>query len=196
MSLLGRPAIEALGLVTRVNAIESRENLIAKYPELFKGLGTLKGEYHIKLKQGAKPFALPTPRRVALPLLPKVQAELQRMEQLGVITRVDKPTDWCAGMVVVSKPNGNVQICVDLSKLNECVHRERLILPSVEQILAQLTGARVFSKLDANSGFWQIRLSEESAILTTFITPFGRFCFSTSRSKCQTSLLDLREWSV
>ena len=111
-------------------------------------------------------------------MLPKVQAELQRMEQLGVITRVDKPTDWCAGMVVVPKPNGNVRICVDLTKLNECVHRERLILPSVEQILAQLTGAKVFSKLDANSGFWQIRLSEESAILTTFITPFGRFCFN------------------
>ena len=178
MSLLGRPAIEALGLVTRVNAIESQENLIAKYPELFKGLGTLKGEYHIKHKQEAKPFTLSTPRRVALPLLPKVQAELQRMEQLGVITRVDKPTDWCAGMVVVPKPNGNVRICVDLTKLNECVHRERLILPSVEQILAQLTGAKVFSKLDANSGFWQIRLSEESAILTTFITPFGRFCFN------------------
>ena len=36
----------------------------------------------------------------------------------------------------------------------------------------------MFSKLDANSGFWQIGLSPESAKLTTFITPFGRFCFN------------------
>ena len=44
-------------------------------------------------------------------------------------------------------------------------------------MLAQLSGARVFSKLDANSGFWQIPLAPESALLTTFITPFGRYCF-------------------
>ena len=50
-------------------------------------------------------------------------------------------------------------------------------LPAVEQSLAHLAGAHVFSTLDANSGFWQIPLDEESALLTTFITPFGRYCF-------------------
>ena len=65
----------------------------------------------------------------------------------------------------------------DLSRLNESVCRERHPLPVVEQVLAQLTGAKLFSKLDSNSGFWQIPLSPESALLTTFITPFGRFCF-------------------
>ena len=48
----------------------------------------------------------------------------------------------------------------------------------MEQILAQIAGARVFSKLDANSEFWQIPLSKESSLLTTFITPYGRFCFN------------------
>lgn len=47
-----------------------------------------------------------------------------------------------------------------------------------ENTLGLLQGARVFSKLDANSGFWQILLSEESKSLTTFISPFGRFCFN------------------
>ena len=77
-------------------------------------------------------------------------------------------------MVVVLKANGQVRICVNLTKL---VHRVRYQLPAVEQILAQLTGATVFMKLDANSGFWQVSLSSESAFLTTFITPFGCFCF-------------------
>ena len=48
----------------------------------------------------------------------------------------------------------------------------------MEETLAQLAGAKVFSKLDANSGFWQIPLEEESRLLTTFLTPFGRFCFN------------------
>ena len=99
------------------------------------------------------------------------------MEQLGVIARIQEPTEWCSGMVVVPKANGQVRICVDLTKLNQNVCRERYPLPAVEQILAQLSGATVFTKLDANSGFWQMPLSPASAPLTTFITPFDRFCF-------------------
>ena len=99
------------------------------------------------------------------------------MEQLGVIARIQEPTEWCSGMVVVPKANGQVRICVDLTKFNQNVCRERYPLPAVEQILAQLSGATVFTKLDANSGFWQMPLSPASAPLTTFITPFGRFCF-------------------
>ena len=72
------------------------------------------------------------------------------MLKLGVIRRVDEPTPWCAGMVVVPKPNGDVRICVDLTKLNESVCRERHLLPAVDEILAQLRGAKVFTKLDAN----------------------------------------------
>ena len=45
--------------------------------------------------------------------------ELARMEKLGVIRKVDKPTNWCAGMVTVPKSNGNIRIGVDLTKLNE-----------------------------------------------------------------------------
>ena len=71
-----------------------------------------------------------------------------------------------------------MRICVDLTKLNENVCRERHILPSVEQVLAQIGDAKHFSKLDANSGFWQIELDEQSSKLTTFITPFGRFRFN------------------
>ena len=82
------------------------------------------------------------------------------MEKLGVICRVYTSTEWCAGMVVIPKGNKKVRICVDLTKLNNSVCREHHILPSVEQTLAQLSGAKVFSKLNANSGFWQIRLSE------------------------------------
>ena len=47
----------------------------------------------------------------------------------------------------------------------------------MDQTLAQLAGAKLFSKLDANSGFWQIQLAPSSSLLTTFIAPFGRFCF-------------------
>ena len=81
----------------------------------------------------------------------KIGEELERMERLGVIAKVEVPTDWCAGMVVIPKTNGKVRICVDLTKLNQSVCNENAT-PAVEQTLAQLTGAQVFSKLDTNSG--------------------------------------------
>ena len=73
---------------------------------------------------------------------------------------------------------GEVRICVDLKALNENVLRECYPIPVVDDTLAQLSGATVFSKLDANSGFSQVPLSDESRLLTTFITPFGRYCFN------------------
>ena len=114
------------------------------------------------MKDNPEPFSLMTPRRVALPLLPKVKEEVLRMEKLGVISPVNEPTEWCSGMVVVPKPNGSVRICVDLMKLNENAMRQRHIMPSVEQTLAQLNEAKLFSKLDANFGFWQIPLCKQS----------------------------------
>ena len=78
-------------------------------------------------------------------------------------------------MVVVQKPNGKVRVCVDLTKLNESVIRERHLMPADDQTLAQFSEAKVFSKIDANSGYYQIPLAEESRLLTSFITPFGVF---------------------
>ena len=130
------------------------------------------------MKTGATPFSLYTPRHVPIPLRPKVKTELERMEKMGVIRKVEEPTPWCAAKVVAPKKVGAIRICVDLKPLNDNVLREVHPLPKVNDILAQLTGAKVFSKLDANSGFWQIPLAEESQLLTTFITSFGRYCFN------------------
>ena len=111
--LLGRPAIEKLGLLMRIGAIDqdTSSHIIRQFPLLFEGLGKLQGEYRSKLQKGATPYALTCPRIVALPLLKPVEQELRRMEELGVIAKVDHPTDWCAGMVVVPKTNGRVRMC-------------------------------------------------------------------------------------
>ena len=71
-SLLGRPAIEALNLIVRVDAVDTGEKYKAAFPKLFEGLGSIPGEYTIQLEEHATPFSLNTPRRVALPLLSAV----------------------------------------------------------------------------------------------------------------------------
>ena len=81
-------------------------------------------------------------------------------------------------MVAIPKKSGTVRICVDLKRLNQSVIREVYPLPKVDETLAELSGATIFTCLDGNSGFWQIPLSPESRLLTTFITPFERYCFN------------------
>ena len=90
---------------------------------------------------------------------------------------VDQSTSWCAGMITVPKKNGTVCICVHLKMLNENVLREIHFLPKVDET-ALLSWATCFLKLDADSGFWQIPLSADAHLLTTFLTPYGWFCFN------------------
>ena len=75
------------------------------------------------------------------------------------------------------KQNGDVRMCVDLTKLNEAVLRETYTMPSVETTMGRISNGTVFTKLDANSGFYQIELAPECRKLTTFITPLGRYVF-------------------
>ena len=91
---------------------------------------------------------------------------------------MDQPTDWVNSLVVIEKPKTKkLHICLDPRPLNAAICREHFQLPTIEDITTRLTGARIFSKLDANHGYWQIPLSNSSQLLTTFNSPFGRYCF-------------------
>ena len=79
-----------------------------------------------------------------------------------------------AGVEIFNSFNNiKIRICSDMTRLNKAVKREIHPMATVEGSLAQVKG-NVFSKLDANSGFWQIPLHETSWNLTTFLTPWGR----------------------
>lgn len=176
--LLGTPAIKALQLIGVGAVQEKEENYKEKYPKLFQGLGRMKDtKYVIRLEENAKPFAVAAPRRLSLPMKKKVEEELRRLQDDDIIRPVTNPTDWCAPIVAVPKPNEKIRLCIDFTKLNESVKREYFPLPTTDHLLAQLDGAKVFSKLDCNNGFHQIELDEKSQELTTFITPVGRFCY-------------------
>ena len=75
---------------------------------------------------------------------------------MGVIEKSSKPTPWYAGMVVVPKRDGKIRICINLKPLNESLLCEIHPFLKVEDTLAQLSGAKLVSKLDINSEFWRI----------------------------------------
>ena len=118
------------------------------------------------------------PRRVPFALRDRQKSELDKEESLGVIVIVDKPTDWVNSITIVEKKNGSLRICLDPRDLNKALKREHYSCPTVDDIAAKLHGARVFTVLDATSGYLQVILDEKSSLLTTCNTPFGRYRFT------------------
>lgn len=99
------------------------------------------------------------------------------MEYQGIIKRVDHHTDWCSSMTISVKKDGTLRLCLDPKRLNQNLRRCPHKIPTLEEITPGFTGAKYFSKLDAKAGYWSIHLEEKSQELTTFRTPFGRYCF-------------------
>ena len=178
--ILGLPTSEKLNLIKRVMVVDNVQNcyqdLLAKFSNCFGELGMLPREYHIMLKDDVKPVDMP-PRKIPIALKDQLKDELDIMVKNGVIIPIQEPTDWVNSLVIVEKPNGKLRICLDPRPLNRAIKREHFQLPTTENILSQMSGARYFSKLDASQGYWHIKVDEESSKLLTFATPFGRYHF-------------------
>ena len=178
--IIGLQTSENLNLIKRVMVVDNVHNpyqdLINKFDDCFGELGVLPREYHITLKDDVKPVVMP-PRKIPIALKDKLKEELEKMVQKDVIVPIQEPTDWVNSLVIVEKINKKLRICLDPRPLNKAVKREHFQLPTTEDILAQMSGARYFSKLDASQGYWHIKVDEESSRLITFATPFGRYRF-------------------
>ena len=186
--VIGLQTCNDLNLVKRVSAVDTQrvENsssdtsnldvneILKKYEDVFDGIGCLEGAYRIKIDSSVTPVVHP-PRKIPFTQRENVKEELDRMEALGVIRKADEPTEWVSSLVVVQKPNGKVHVCLDPRDLNKAIQGEHYPMKTVEEVAAELSDAKVFSVLDATSGFWHIKLDEASTQLLTFNTPFGRY---------------------
>lgn len=150
--------------------------MIQNYQDVFEGLGCLPQECHITVLPDVKP-KIDAQRRIPFKLHKQLKDELDRMEKMQVIERVIKPTKWVSSIVIVEKPNKKLRICLDPRNLNNAIQRSHYPMPTIEDIRYKLNGAKVFSHLDAFSGFWMCKLDEPSSELCTFNTPFGRYKF-------------------
>ena len=112
-------------------------------------------------------------RRLRPPLKEKVEAEIDRMEELGLIEKSVSP--WASPLVPVVKRDGRVRICIDYRKVNAVTKKDSYPLPHIEDALSQFEGARYFSTLDLLSGYHQIALEEQSKEVTAFCTEKGLY---------------------
>ena len=131
------------------------------------------GAYSIKIDPTTTPVAH-GPRRQPAALLPKIVSKLKEMEKEEHQAKVTQPTDWVHSMAV-SSWGDKIRICLDPGDLNKAVKREHYPIPTAEEISVKIPDAKVFTVLDAKSGYLQMKLDYESSLLTTMNTPIGRY---------------------
>ncbi|UYV85052.1 K02A2.6-like [Cordylochernes scorpioides] len=94
----------------------------------------------------------------------KIDKELDRLEQSQIIEKVNA-SDWSTPLVTVIKSNGELRLCGDFKNtLNNCIEDEKYPLPTIETMLGNLGGNKIFTKLDLSSAYHQIEMDEASKI--------------------------------
>ena len=155
----------------------SKETILKDFEDVFTGVGELPGgECHLTLKEGAEPVQHP-PRRVAEKIKEPYKATLDKMVSQQIIAPTDCHTDWISSIVPVQKEDGSLRLCLDPGDLNKALKRDPYHMRSIDEVSPELHGAKYFTLLDAKTGFWHIKLDEESSYLTTFNTPWGKYRF-------------------
>ena len=157
-----------------VHSFQSSNTMLDQYPELFSGVGKLK-DFKVKLHIDESVTAVAqTTWRVPFHILKDVEKQLEHDTELGIVEKTSGPTRWVSTIVCVPKPKtGKIRICIDMRQASKAIKRERHSMPTIDELIAELSGASVFSKLDLNQGYNLLELDESSRYITTFATHLG-----------------------
>jgi len=149
--------------------------VFARYADLFDGsLGHLEGDVHLEIDSTVPPVQLPL-RRIPIAMRDRVEAELRKMTDEGILAPITDATDWVSALLIVTKPSGGIRVCIDPSRLNIALKRSTYYMPTIDDVLPKLSNVKVMSTVDLDRAFYHLTLDEQSSRLTTFQTPFGRF---------------------
>ena len=105
-------------------------------------------------------------RRIAPPLVEEVRKHIQEMLDGGAICPSNSP--WCNAVVLVRKKDGTLRFCIDFRGLNNRTEKDLFPMPKMVDTMETMVGARIFSTMDLKSGFWQVKMAEESRPYTAF----------------------------
>jgi hypothetical protein len=131
-------------------------------------------EFGIECVPGTNPISKASYRMVSSELK-ELKEQLQELLDEGFIRPSTSP--WGALVLFVKKKHGSMRMCFDYLELNKVIIKNRYPLPRIDDLLDQLQGARVFSKVDLHSGYHQVRVKEEDIPKTTFRTRCGHYEF-------------------
>src|SRR4030042_245803 len=129
-------------------------------------------EFSIDLVPGTKPVSM-APYRMSASELAELKKQLEDLLDKKFVRPSVSP--WGAPVLLVKKKDGSMRLCVDYRQLNKVTTKNRYPLPRIDDLMDQLVGAYVFSKIDLRSGYHQIKVKDEDVQKTAFRTRYGHY---------------------
>jgi hypothetical protein len=160
-----------------VDFLRANAKVFAWSPSDMPGIPREVTEHSLDIRAGARPVKQPL-RRFDKEKRRAIGEEIDKPMTAGFIKEVFHP-EWLANPVLVKKKGGKWRMCVDYTGLNKACPKVPYPLPRIDQIVDSTTGCETLSFLDAYSGYHQIRMKESDQLATSFITPFGMYCYIT-----------------
>ena len=168
----------------------TQEKVESTYADIFQGLGKFPGDpYKLRLKPDAVP-AKHRPRKVPVHLQDAFHEEVEWLVKINVLEKVTEPTEWVNSFVIVEKvidssnahsPNHvikkSIDLCIDPKDLNEALEREPYYSRTIDELISMFAGAKVFTIVDMDKGYWQVVLHPESRKYTCMAFDIGRYQF-------------------
>ncbi|XP_052206818.1 uncharacterized protein LOC127811150 [Diospyros lotus] len=177
--MLGKGAYGYLACVQEDNKkVELGEVAIVRdfpdvFPEDLPGLPPYREiELAIDVLPGIDPISIPS-YRMAPAELRELKSQLQDLLDKGFIQLSMSP--WGAPILFVKKKDGSLRMCIDYRQLNKVTIKNKYPLPRIDELFDQLQGARVFSKIDLRSGYYQLRIKKEDVSKTAFRSRYGHY---------------------
>lgn len=151
-----------------------KDHVLKEYPQNFSGMGHLGPPVKFKLKEDMLPVQMPI-HRVPVAKREKEKAALQKYVEAGIIAKVEEPTPWCSNELIRETPK-KFRICIDPSQtINKAILRPVYQMPTLNEQLHKLYNAKCLSLVDVKDGFLHCPLDEESSMMTTMHTSYGRY---------------------
>ncbi|XP_054279273.1 uncharacterized protein K02A2.6-like [Macrosteles quadrilineatus] len=152
------------------------DNLLEKFKDVFEpGIGKIPDQLgHLQLVDGARPVFMKA-RPVPYALKLKVEQELDRLEEAGIISKTQE-SEWGTPIVPVVKPNGDVRICADYKvTVNKQIQDEHHPIPKIEDIFVNMNGGKLFCTLDLRNAYLHLEMDSDSANIQTLSTHKGQY---------------------
>lgn len=117
-------------------------------------------------------------RRVPLAVESKIEEKVKELLQVGIIERLEGPTEWLSPVIPIIKKDGNIRFVIDMIMANQAVERNYYPLPSADTLLSTIGGSVKFSKIDFSNAYFHLELEVGSRNITAFITKSGAYRFT------------------
>jgi hypothetical protein len=168
-----------------VDFLRANIDIFAWSPSDMPGIPREVTEHALEIRANSKPVKQRL-RRFDEEKCKVIGEEVHKLLEAGFIKEIHHP-EWLANPVLFKKKNGKWRMCVDYTSLNKACPKVPFPLPHIDQIVDSTTGCETLSFLDAYSGYHQIKMKESDQLATSFITPFGMYCYVTGMQGLRTS---------